>query len=72
MHLGVAMKIKEISASSSTNNTEADAIKRQQKQLADRKAQLDVQKTEKRLVQQRKKLSTPSKTGTASPKPTKL
>lgn len=65
------MKIKELSASSSTNNTEADTIKRQQKQLADRKAQLDVQKTEKRLVQQRKKISAPSNAGTASPKPTK-
>lgn len=63
------MKIKEISASGNTNNTEAEAIKRQQKQLADRKAQLDVQKTKKRLIKQRKKASTFSNPGSAIPKP---
>lgn len=63
------MKIKEISASSSANNTEADSIKRQQKQLADRKAQIGIQKTEKRLIQQRKKIGALKKPGVAIPKP---
>jgi hypothetical protein len=64
------MRLKEITASNSATprNPEADAIKRQQEELADRKARLDVQTTEKKLGKQRQKLSTLNSKGKPRPK----
>jgi hypothetical protein len=64
------MRLKEITAPNSaiSNNQEADAIKRQQKELADRKARLDVQATQKKLGKQRQKLSALNSTGKPAPK----
>ena len=59
------MRLKEITApnSATPHDQEADAIKRQQKELANRKARLDVQTTQKKLSKQRQKLSALSSTG---------
>jgi predicted DNA binding CopG/RHH family protein len=57
------MRLKEFAAPKTAskpapkdaNAIEAETIKRQQQKLADREAQLNVQKTEKQLAQQRQK-----------------
>jgi hypothetical protein len=64
------MRLKEITApnSATPHNPEADAIKRQQQELGDRKARLDVQTTQEKLSKQRQKLSALSSTGKSVPK----
>lgn len=66
------MRLKEITApnSATPRNQEADAIKRQEKELADRKARLNVQTAEKKLSKQRQKLSALNSAGKPNPKPT--
>ena len=66
------MRLKEITApnSATPHNQEADAIKRQQKELTDRKARLNVQTAEKKLTKQRQKLSALNNAGNPNPKPT--
>ena len=57
------MRLRELSAPKSApkdaNAIEADAIKRKQQELADRSAQLNVQKAQKKLTQQRLKAHNP-------------
>jgi hypothetical protein len=57
------MRLREFAAPKAppkdANAIEADAIKRKQKELADRSAQLNVQKAQKKLTQQRQKARNP-------------